>query len=122
VLRSIASEFRGVARNAYNSMDASVVADSTQHTTICPRCRAQRPLSQAQVEIGRAPICDGCGGTMIVQVGCRRIALCEGPRAPVLMLESLAELVGEMAGARRSMVQFPFGWVSSKRKMSRPPS
>jgi hypothetical protein len=67
VLRSIASEFRGVARNAYNSMDASVVADSTQHTTICPRCRAQRPLSQAQVEIGRAPICDGCGGTMIVQ-------------------------------------------------------
>ena len=43
-----------------------MMADNIQYTTICPLCRAQLPLSQKQVETGRAPICDGCGGTMIV--------------------------------------------------------
>jgi hypothetical protein len=52
-------------------MDAALdfgrmMADGIQYTTVCPLCRAQRPLSQEQVETGRAPICDGCGGTMIV--------------------------------------------------------
>jgi hypothetical protein len=43
-----------------------MMADNIQYTTVCPLCRAQLPLSQKQVETGRAPICDGCGGTMIV--------------------------------------------------------
>jgi hypothetical protein len=40
--------------------------DNVQYTTACPLCRAQLPLSQKHVETGWAPICDGCGGTMIV--------------------------------------------------------
>jgi hypothetical protein len=43
-----------------------MMADNIQYTTVCPLCRAQLPLSQKQVETGRSPICDGCGGTMIV--------------------------------------------------------
>jgi hypothetical protein len=43
-----------------------MMADNIQYTTVCPLCRAQLPLSQKQAETGRAPICDGCGETMIV--------------------------------------------------------
>jgi hypothetical protein len=43
-----------------------MMTDNLQYTTVCPLCREQLPLSQKQVETGRAPICDGCGGTMIV--------------------------------------------------------
>jgi hypothetical protein len=43
-----------------------MMADNMQYTTVCPLCRGQLPLSRKQVETGRPPICDGCGGTMIV--------------------------------------------------------
>src|SRR5260370_25184665 len=43
-----------------------MMADNIQYTTVCPLCRAQLPLSQKQVETGRAPICDGCGGNHVV--------------------------------------------------------
>ena len=55
-----------------------MMADNVQYTTVCPRCRGQLPLSRKQVETGRPPICDGCGGTMIVQWIVPGLALAAG--------------------------------------------
>jgi hypothetical protein len=76
-----------------------MMADNVQYTTVCPRCRGQLPLSRKQVETGRPPICDGCGGTMIVHGSCL------GLHSPPEMAVELANSDGETA--RRPFMPFP---------------
>jgi hypothetical protein len=42
---------------------------SFQYTAHCGRCLVVRALTRGQVETGRNPICDGCGGAMVVYSG-----------------------------------------------------